>query len=220
MLKAQLYDGTKFFRCVKDFVIQFGIPASPIKTRRWSDPIQDDPPFRGIENRRGTIVFATSGPNTRTTQLFINLVENSNSLDNKDFVPVGEVVEGMEILDGIWMDYNELPDQDRIRTDGDEYLTSHYPQMSMVRWARLEKQQLAPVLRPPTKKEMETKKEQEGSESAIQVWAATQVNKEKIKKHKGEKVLCSCGSTVARRSICSHKKTKKHAKLLEKQTTK
>ena len=205
MLQAQVYDGVKFFRVVKNFVVQFGIPASPIVSRRWADPIKDDPPFRGIENRRGTIVFATSGANTRTTQLFVNLVENSNSLDNHDFVPIGEVVSGMDILDGIWPDYGERPDQDRIRIEGDEYLKLDYPQMSMVRWARIDNVPTAPKLKgqqfPGKWKKYEDSfkhmgeklhtKDSSGpaeierdyiSEKAIAVWASKQAAKEHDRK--------------------------------------
>ena len=182
MLHSQVYDGTKFFRCVPNFIIQFGIPANPTVTRRWSDTIKDDPSKIGVENRRGTVVFATSGANSRTTQLFVNLVENGNRLDSKEYVPVGEVISGMDILDGVYFGYGETPDQDRIRVEGDEYLKLKYSQMSMVQWARIDKKPFQPQHKNNNEAEKEEKEtDSASSESAIKQWAAKQVKNEQSK---------------------------------------
>ena len=187
MLNTQLYDNSKFFRVVPDFVVQFGIPSMPSETRRWSEPILDDPPKPNVGNRRGTVVFAHAGNNSRTTQLFINLVENQHRLNHQGFVPIGEVVFGMEVIDHVYKKYGERPDQDRIRSEGDDYLKLHYPQMSVVQWARIDKRPGAPALKPkPPHKQLEQQHNNEtalaASENAIQQWAAAQVKNEQTKK--------------------------------------
>ena len=68
LVRQRVYDGTKFFRVVPGFIVQFGIPSVPMVTRRFKTPIKDDPRKKGVSNRRGTVVFATSGPNSRTTR--------------------------------------------------------------------------------------------------------------------------------------------------------
>jgi peptidyl-prolyl cis-trans isomerase A (cyclophilin A) len=94
LMDAGFYDLAKFFRVVPEFIVQFGIPADP-KNRR-PDPIQDDPVSQ--TNSRGTLTYATSGPNSRTTQLFINTKESGNAfLDKQGFAPIGEVIRYVDI---------------------------------------------------------------------------------------------------------------------------
>lgn len=89
LLDDHFYDQAKFFRVVKDFVVQFGIAADPSKNRRQA--IKDD--FVAHTNARGTLTYATSGPNTRTTQMFINTRNRGNAhLDKQGFSPIGEVI--------------------------------------------------------------------------------------------------------------------------------
>lgn len=94
LLQDGFYNEAAFFRVVPGFVLQFGIASTPEANERWSTPIQDDPVVES--NLRGTITYATAGPNTRTTQLFINYVDNPN-LDPQGFAPFGRVVAGLDV---------------------------------------------------------------------------------------------------------------------------
>src|SRR5262249_28110432 len=99
MVKAKYFDGARFFRVEPGFVVQWGIAASPETTKAWDITLQDDPVK--TSNVRGTITFAaTNAPNSRSTQVFINLADNSR-LDSMGFAPFGKVVSGMEAMDQI-----------------------------------------------------------------------------------------------------------------------
>eukprot|EP01048_Picozoa_sp_COSAG05_P000413 COSAG05_NODE_11_length_38500_cov_831.349861_22_plen_375_part_00 len=98
-LKDGFYDDSALFRVVPNFVLQFGIAGTPEMNERWQTTIPDDPVLQS--NVRGTISFATAGPNTRTTQLFINYVDNPG-LDAQGFAPIGRVVTGMEVADTVF----------------------------------------------------------------------------------------------------------------------
>jgi peptidyl-prolyl cis-trans isomerase A (cyclophilin A) len=135
LVRNGLFDGARFFRVVRGFVVQFGLPADPQLARAWSSqPIQDDPVRHS--NRRGTVVFASAGPNTRTTQVFINLADNLR-LDALGFSPIGEVVEGSGIVDSLYGQYGERPSQDSIRLQGDAYLARAYPKLDRIRTATI-----------------------------------------------------------------------------------
>lgn len=124
-----------FFRVLPGFVAQFGMHGDPNVNRRWeSKPILDDPVVQS--NKRGTIVFATSGPNTRGNQFFINYADNAR-LDGMGFSPFGRVVEGMSVVDSIYSGYRETPDQARITTDGNAYLKREFPQLDYIKSARI-----------------------------------------------------------------------------------
>jgi peptidyl-prolyl cis-trans isomerase A (cyclophilin A) len=124
------YDGEKFFRVLPGFVAQFGIPGDPAVAAAWREAtISDDPVLQ--HNVRGTLTFATAGPNTRTTQLFINLADNPG-LDDQGFSPVGRVVEGMDAVDHIYSAYGQTPDQGRIQMQGNAYLATAFPRLDSI----------------------------------------------------------------------------------------
>jgi peptidyl-prolyl cis-trans isomerase A (cyclophilin A) len=135
------YDNTKFFRVISGFMAQFGIHADPAISRVWYGArIQDDKVIES--NTRGMVSFATSGPNSRTTQLFINFGDNSQ-LDGMDFSPFGKVIEGMEVVDALYSGYGEGaprgrgPDQMRIQNEGNAYLNAAYPNLDTIKTARI-----------------------------------------------------------------------------------
>ena len=132
---AGVYDDAHFFRVIPGFVVQFGIPGDPEIAGRWHESwIADDPVVES--NTVGTMSFATSGPNSRTTQLFINLGDNA-SLDALGFAPIGRVVEGMEVVEAIIAEYGETPDQGRIQAEGKVYLDTSFPNMDFIRSATI-----------------------------------------------------------------------------------
>lgn len=141
LVKAGYYDGTKFFRVLKGFVAQFGIHGDPKISKAWREAtIRDDPVVQS--NKRGFVTYATGGPDTRTTQLFINYGDNSR-LDGMGFSPFGEVVEGMDVVDGLYNEYGEGaprgkgPDQGRIQRDGNAYLDKEYPKLDAIKTAKV-----------------------------------------------------------------------------------
>lgn len=130
------YDGCKFFRVIEGFMAQFGINGDPEVSDVWRDQkIQDDP--NKEKNTRGRVTFAMAGPNTRTTQLFINFDDNT-FLDTQGFSPFGEVVEGMDVVDQLYADYGEGaprgngPDQGRIQQEGNAYLNAEFPRLDHI----------------------------------------------------------------------------------------
>ena len=132
LVKDGYYNNARFFRVLPRFVVQFGLAADPAKTKKWDKPFKDDPVLQ--TNRVGSVVFATAGPNTRTTQLFINLGSNQ-SLDSQGFSPFGMVVEGMDVVQQIYAGYLEKPDQGEITTRGNAYLTAEFPKMDFIKTA-------------------------------------------------------------------------------------
>ena len=135
LVKTGFYNGARFFRVVPNFVVQFGLAADPSLTKKWDKPIKDDPVTQ--TNRTGSVVFATAGPNTRTTQLFINLKSNQ-FLDSQGFAPFGTVVEGMNVVQQIYPGYGENPDQDQITRRGNAYLNATFPKLDYIKTATIE----------------------------------------------------------------------------------
>lgn len=135
------FTNVPFFRVIRGFMVQFGIHNAPLVNQSWrSKPIQDDP--AGESNQRGTLSFATAGPNTRTTQLFINAANNDN-LDAMGFTPIGSVVHrpsspGMEVVDRLFSGYGEGhpsgrgPSQELLQNMGTDFLKEHYPYLDYV----------------------------------------------------------------------------------------
>jgi peptidyl-prolyl cis-trans isomerase A (cyclophilin A) len=134
LVQDKFFDGAGFFRVVPNFVVQFGLAADPAQTKRWSKEIKDDPVIR--TNRAGTLVFATAGPNTRTTQLFINLKSNQ-MLDDQGFAPFAAVVQGMDVVDSLYKGYGERPDQGAITAQGNAYLKAQFPNLDFIKTARV-----------------------------------------------------------------------------------
>ena len=133
-VKEGFYDECRFFRVVPDFVVQFGINGDPKVQKKWDNPIKDDPVK--ASNVRGSVCYATAGPDTRTTQLFINLGDNS-SLDDMGFAPFGKVTEGMEVVDKITSQYGQRPNQGLIESRGNEYLKEDFPKLDYIKKATI-----------------------------------------------------------------------------------
>ena len=138
LVKAGYFKDVAFFRVIPGFMAQFGIHGDPKVSAAWRQPsarIQDDPVKSG--NARGAITFAMAGPNTRTTQFFINLVDNSR-LDGMGFSSFGKVVEGMDVVDKINGEYGEGaprgrgPSQGRIQEEGNAYLKKEFPNLDYI----------------------------------------------------------------------------------------
>jgi peptidyl-prolyl cis-trans isomerase A (cyclophilin A) len=135
LVRYGYFTNAAFFRVVPGFVVQFGLSSDPAVNKVWDEAkIQDDPVVQS--NKRGNLVFATAGPNTRTTQLFINYADNSR-LDGMGFAPFGTVVDGMDVVDKIFPGYRESPRQDLITDQGDAYLKANFPQMDKIKLARI-----------------------------------------------------------------------------------
>jgi peptidyl-prolyl cis-trans isomerase A (cyclophilin A) len=135
LVNAGYFTDIAFIRVLPGFVAQFGMHGDPAVNRRWDDrPILDDPVVQS--NKRGTIVFATSGPNTRGNQFFINYADNTR-LDGMGFSPFGRVVEGMSVVDSIYAGYRETPDQERVAAEGNAYLKREFPRLDYIKSARI-----------------------------------------------------------------------------------
>jgi len=141
LVKSGYFDGARFFRVIPGFMAQFGIHGDPQVAAAWRDATIPDDPVRQ-HNTRGAVSFATAGPGTRTTQLFINYGDNSQ-LDGMGFAPFGQVVEGMDVVDALYGGYGEGaprgrgPDQGRIQLEGNVYLEREFPQLDYVRVASI-----------------------------------------------------------------------------------
>jgi peptidyl-prolyl cis-trans isomerase A (cyclophilin A) len=135
LVRHGYFTNASFFRVVPNFVVQFGLNADPAINKAWADAdIKDDPVKE--TNSRGRLVFATAGPGTRTTQLFINFGDNGR-LDGMGFAPFGEVIEGMDVVDKIYPDYGEQPSQDLITNQGDAYISKNFPKIDKIKLAQV-----------------------------------------------------------------------------------
>ncbi|MBT4867993.1 MAG: peptidylprolyl isomerase [Planctomycetaceae bacterium] len=142
-ITAGFYNDCRFFRAINGFMVQFGINGDPEVQKKWVNAkIKDDPVVES--NKRGYVSFATSGPNSRTTQMFINFGDNAR-LDEYGFAPFGKVVEGMKVVDSLYDGYGEGapqgngPSQGRIQREGNVYLKKDFPKLDYIKKATIVK---------------------------------------------------------------------------------
>jgi peptidyl-prolyl cis-trans isomerase A (cyclophilin A) len=137
LVKNGFFTDAAFFRYVSGFIVQFGIPADPKVAAAWRTAnIPDDPVTQ--PNAPGTLVFATAGANTRTTQLFINLADNTRGLSPQGFAPFGKVTQGMDVVTKLYSGYGESPDQNQIQAQGKAYLDKSFPKLDSIKSATIE----------------------------------------------------------------------------------
>ncbi len=142
LIKLGYYDGTRFFRAVDGFMVQWGIHGTPAVNGAWfRATFPDDPVVKS--NKRGFVTFATAGKNSRTTQLFVNYSDTNARLDGMGFSPFGEVVEGMQVVDSLYKGYGEGaprgkgPDQGKLQREGNGYLDREFTKLDAVKSAKL-----------------------------------------------------------------------------------
>jgi peptidyl-prolyl cis-trans isomerase A (cyclophilin A) len=142
LVKNGFFTDVVFFRVLSGFMAQFGVSPDPAIARVWKDAnIKDDKVTQS--NTRGRITFATAGPNTRTTQLFINYKDGNAGLDGQGFAPFGEVTSGMEAIDKLYADYGEGapnghgPDQGRLGAEGKAYTDRFFPKLDKIISAKI-----------------------------------------------------------------------------------
>ncbi len=142
LVRVGFFDGARFFRAIDGFMVQFGIHGVPAVDAVWAEhPIPDDPVKQS--NRRGYVSFAMAGPHSRTTQVFINLVNKNYRLDEMGFAPFGKVTRGMDVVDKLYTGYGEGapmgagPGQDLIKQRGNAYLDEQFPELDLILRARI-----------------------------------------------------------------------------------
>lgn len=142
LVRNGFYDDARFFRVVSDFMVQFGISGDPAISQVWRNA-RIPPDAVKQSNTRGFVTFAMAGtPDSRTTQVFINFVDNA-ALDRQGFAPFGQVVSGMDVVDKLHAGYGEAaprgrgPVQARIQSEGNAYLTKEFPDLDFIRKATI-----------------------------------------------------------------------------------
>ena len=141
LVKSGFYDNARFFRVISGFMVQFGINGNPQISKVWRDANIKDDPVKA-SNKRGMITFATAGPDTRTTQVFVNFGNNAG-LDDQGFAPFGQVISGMEVVDALYAEYGEGapqgagPDQGLVQSQGNAYLKKDFPKLDYIKTATI-----------------------------------------------------------------------------------
>lgn len=141
LVKLGFYNDCRFYRVIPDVLVQFGITANPEINAVWHDATMGDDPRKNM-NERGAVSYNTGGPNRRTAQIIVNLSDNP-VLDRAGFVPFGRVASGMNVLDKLYSGYGEVPpngkgpDQMKLVTQGNEYLTKEFPKLDFIKTAVL-----------------------------------------------------------------------------------
>jgi peptidyl-prolyl cis-trans isomerase A (cyclophilin A) len=145
LVKIGYFNDVAFFRAIEGFVVQFGVSGIPEVNQSWANAfIKDEPPK--ASNKRSFVTFAMAGPNSRTTQLFINLVDNVD-LDSRGFAPIGKVIEQMAVVDSLHTGYGEMaprgkgPRASLLNLRGNEYLKAKFPNLDYVKVASILSQQ-------------------------------------------------------------------------------
>jgi peptidyl-prolyl cis-trans isomerase A (cyclophilin A) len=142
LVRSGFYNGVRFFRVIPGFMAQVGIHGDTAVTTAWRMRTIPDDPVRQ-SNQRGTVTYATAGPGTRTTQVFINF-KNNSFLDSQGFAPFGQVVQGMDVVDKLYNGYGEGapqghgPDQYRLNIEGEKYLARQFPKLDKINKATVE----------------------------------------------------------------------------------
>lgn len=142
LVKNGFYNDARFFRVISGFMVQFGINGNPQLSKVWRDANIKDDPVKA-SNKRGMITFATAGPDTRTTQVFINFGNNAG-LDDQGFAPFGQVISGMQVVDSLYAEYGEGaprgdgPDQGLVQSQGNAYLKKDFPKLDYIKSATIE----------------------------------------------------------------------------------
>ena len=146
LVTAGYYNDARFFRIRKDTWVQFGIAGDPKIAQQWRTKTIPDDPWKGVSNTRGTVAFAFKDPNGRSTQVFINLRDNSESHDKEPFVVFGEVERGIEVADALYADYAEAAGggiragrQDPVFEGGNDYLKKNFPLLDYISRAEIVK---------------------------------------------------------------------------------
>ena len=132
LVQEKYYDQNKIFRVVPGFVVQFGISGNPTTAMKWKEKnIVDDAVT--LSNKAGVITFATAGKNTRTTQVFINLADNTN-LDRMGFAGFGKIEKGMEVVKALYAEYGDGPTplQGKMYQEGNAFLEKNFPKLDTI----------------------------------------------------------------------------------------
>jgi peptidyl-prolyl cis-trans isomerase A (cyclophilin A) len=148
LVRNRYFTDNSFFRIITTpvpFIAQFGMSPDPKIGAVWQNAnIKDDPAKAGVHNTKGTLVFATAGPGTRTTQLFINLNDNTRSLDSQGFTPFGEITDGMDVVMNLYSGYGDGsdmgghgPTQQMITSQGKPYLDKNFPKLDSIKSATI-----------------------------------------------------------------------------------
>jgi peptidyl-prolyl cis-trans isomerase A (cyclophilin A) len=136
LVRSGFYDGVRFFRVIPGFMAQFGIHGDTAVVSAWRESVFPDDPVRRT-NGPGMVTFATAGPGTRTTQVFINFVDNGR-LDGMGFAPFGRVAAGVDVISNLYGGYGEGaprgrgPDQMRLNIEGEKYLARQFPKLDKI----------------------------------------------------------------------------------------
>jgi peptidyl-prolyl cis-trans isomerase A (cyclophilin A) len=142
LIKMGFYDGDRFFRVLRNSIVQFGINGDPQTNKLWANANLPDDPVKE-KNVKGTLTYATAGPGGRTTQLFFNMRDN-RQFDKQGFAPIGKVIAGMDLLEilygsyGDWPPRGQGPDPAQMAAQGNQYLASHFPRLDFIRKATIQ----------------------------------------------------------------------------------
>ena len=142
LVRTGYYNGDRFFRVVRNFVVQFGVSGDVDANRLWSNAYLPDDPVKG-SNVRGAVTYAKDGPRSRSTQLFINLKDNK-TLDKQGFAPIGMVTSGMDVAERFYNSYGEMPprgqgpDPSLIANQGNDYLDAKFPRLDFIKKAAVQ----------------------------------------------------------------------------------